>query len=1108
MSSASQADSICDNESAPIGKHSLTTRTTRKTVQKICPSAAAVLTLALCCMGAPYSAYGQAELPTPTVTLTSSPNPSNLGESVTFTATVSSPSGQTPQGSITISEYPLNSPPNSPPIIYGKPTTLTNGVAAVPTDALTAGAHLIWVTYGGEPGVYQGAQQQVSQIVKEGNNNQDSAEPLKTVIPVHLDASAGGITVGSKVYPGANPGMHLLAFSRQPDFKHLDAPDLIKDETFHDASSANQFLENILAANKDAFLIVNAAGNYGFALNAIAKNLEKFGARQDIEKIAVAVSFIFLGNGGRNMGQALQRGDSTGNVDGYLAADSNGNYTFIQTDYIRYDITTDGTITIGDKTYTVAGSNRQPGCNGSNAFHLVVVNRENPEDPGGVVANDSYCTAQSPNTEIAHFQKDLESGLGNEGLLFFIASSGNPIPLDWNFYNCTNPPATCQAGDGDARIQRLANDMAKLGGYFETMVYLTDKDKYSLVGASAPPAGTPGASNRAQESSSVYPDSPTGELHGVLARGLREDWYSPLDADRTTGLANLGLYQILAQTPVPFPHPANQLELNAFNYISNQLCEGCSNVRNLYTNTLAPISSYENKLSGLTDPAPNGAACPNQNPTTPFCIVRAQLLTEFEYVQTIRNFYTNVTLLWLGSGSIDSLELLSTFNTLTAALTPKPEAPAPNAVEPVVSFLLGLGSEVPVVGRIFGIADTAFRFAMSMTNDEQGNEQISLTSTAGTVAQQAANQFKAQGDTTGTQFDFIFQDWGKIQVLGPLLANALPGSPWYWGGSGTAQILSAMQPAIEESYYRSLMSAVYAIGKYVPQCSLCLDYPNNVNWGGQPLWKQPRSYTVNDPDCGVCGNAGLHKAEPFALNHPPYTFPTDSTNPYQDPSNSDYTQGTATLLTSGSWLAAAPQADPADGGYYGLYDPGRTLVKILPHLFTPRSEGGLGVYRPAFFESWPFPHITCGWSDNGSGDPGPGCNWGSAAPSPDAVPGPVNNISVGPGVSNEKLAGKDQIQVPFAITNNGTQEIQSIQIDDVSLRTLAGSGQAVLADPLLPIKLGSLAPGNSATLNVIITVPPGVQKLAVTGQGTASHGEVEPPAQFSFGQTVSPGKEQ
>jgi len=101
----------------------------------------------------------------------------------------------------------------------------------------------------------------------------------------------------------------------------------------------------------------------------------------------------------------------------------------------------------------------------------------------------------------------------------FIASNGRPIPANWSFGNT-----------GDPRISPLAQQIANLGGYWETMAYLSPSDTYSLVGAAPPLIGTPGPRKRARESSSVYPDHPTGELHGVMARGKRGMWYSPLNA--------------------------------------------------------------------------------------------------------------------------------------------------------------------------------------------------------------------------------------------------------------------------------------------------------------------------------------------------------------------------------------------------------------------------------------------------------------------------------------------------------------------------------------------------------------------------------------------------
>ncbi|HMF74570.1 MAG TPA: hypothetical protein VK604_02805, partial [Bryobacteraceae bacterium] len=546
-------------------------------------------------------------------------------------------------------------------------------------------------------------------FLSAGTAHAQSSEPLKTVIPVHFDTATGNITVGSTVYRGTNPGFHLLTLKRQPDNAHLDAPDLIQDQTFLNSSSANQFLQTILAKAPDALLLVNAAGNYGFPLNALAGSLEQFGGQVDLEPIGSAISLVFIGNGGTNKGEARQRGLSTLPLDGYLAADSNGNYRFIQTDYVRYDITMDGTIKIGNQSYTVANSTKP--CDGSNSFHMVVVNRESL---ASAIADRTYCTGQS-DAEITRLIGDIGNLVTNEGELVFFASNGHPIPANWNF-----------GTDGDARIYALAVQIAQLGGYWETMAYLTPSDTYSLIGALAPPSFVGGARKRAKESSTVYPSHPTGELHGVLARG-RGNWYSPLNAD-PSGLAELGFYQILAQTPVPFPHPANSAELAAFQYINQQfseqqgLCNGC-NVRDKYADTNVAISNYSDQLNGMK--AQDGSDCSeSQDASLPFCIVRQQLSTEITYVKNIRAFNTNLTFLWNASATTSILELLSAYNDLSANM-PSPATPAPSLLDPIVDLLLGIASYAPGVGDLFGIAEAAFSFGTGLSTDGSGNASTS-----------------------------------------------------------------------------------------------------------------------------------------------------------------------------------------------------------------------------------------------------------------------------------------------------------------------------------------------------------------------------------------------
>ncbi len=145
------------------------------------------------------------------------------------------------------------------------------------------------------------------------------------------------------------------------------------------------------------------------------------------------------------------------------------------------------------------------------------------------------------------------------------------------------------------------------------------------------------------------------------------------------------------------------------------------------------------------------------------------------------------------------------------------------------------------------------------------------------------------------------------------------------------------------------MAAIYAVGSYVPS-----------NWGNTPIWQQPQSYYA-----GADNWQGYFAALPF--NYPwyvPYTFPGDTNNPSENP-----TQPAMTLLGAGSWLGISTQSTPAEPqSPIWLYQ--AAAASVLTQLFTPRSQGGLGVYRPAFFEGWPFPRIACDSSYNDNGDPG------------------------------------------------------------------------------------------------------------------------------------------
>lgn len=921
-----------------------------------------------------------------------------------------------------------------------------------------------------------------------------SAEPTKTVVPVSISPLQGSITIGETVYSRtSSSGIQMLLLSRQPNSRNLGAPDLIANQTFTDPESANTFLASQLQNTPDALLIVSSSGNYGFPLSAL--DLKNFGSSHELQTASGSPPLVFIGNGGLNEGNAHEKfWGSTNDTNGYLATDSNSNYTFIQTDYIKYDIRLDGTIQIGSNIYTVANARNACKSDDQEGFHVVAVYRETLEYRW----ESTYCTDDpfSGDGELNRLAGDLnllltdvkDDGGNVENVLVFIASFGLPIPSDWKF------------GDsGDPRIQPVAAAIAELGGYWETFAELTPNDTYTLVGAAPPPAGTPHPRHRARESSTLYPgpstnhDHATGELHGVLARGLRGNWYSPLNAD-PSGQANLGFYEVLAQS-ASFPHPTNNQELQAFNSISSQLCGSGCNARNQYGDLNVSIPDYLNSLSQLKPPG--GGSC-SSNPGMPFCIMQQQLSTELNYVADIRNFNSNMQRLWLGSGTDSIYELLTTWNKLQDALNPPPAAPTPNLVDPIVSFFLSVASYIPEIGPLFGVADAAFNLGTSLTTDPQGNPAVNLTSTVANVSQQAITLFNQQATTTGTQFALIYQDWGRLSVLGANLGGAQPGSPWYWGPSTTGQVLTAMQPAIEASYYESFLAATYSIGSYIP-CGWYNQpgYPNQYceqqiggSYGTLPLYNQPLSY-------------GVYSSSHFdgvaqAFSNPPYlpwTYPADPDNPANTPAS-----GSATIIANGGWLGIGLQSTPRDPGP-GEYQPAPQAT--LSHLFTPYSQGGLGIYRPAFFEGWSFPHLVCDFSF-AEDSPGLGCDWGSGSPAAESLPSHLTKITLGIGHPKETREVQGQFNVRLTLRNSGTIDVRSIHIDRVRLRTLAGSGEAVLLGVLSPKELGRIAPGDFQSFTVRINIPSGVKKLAVYADGDVDTGGKERP-KFSIGEVIFPG---
>lgn len=89
--------------------------------------------------------------------------------------------------------------------------------------------------------------------------------------------------------------------------------------------------------------------------------------------------------------------------------------------------------------------------------------------------------------------------------------------------------------------------------------------------------------------------------------------------------------------------------------------------------------------------------------------------------------------------------------------------------------------------------------------------------------------------------------------------------------------------------------------------------------------------------------------------------------------------------------------------------------------------------------------------------------------------------------------------VSLTVRNPGTTEDAAITLNQISLRTLSGSGDVTLISPL-PIAVGSLAPGETRTVTVTVQIPATVRRFALAENGSFQTGNAT--YQFSEGQAI------
>jgi hypothetical protein len=95
------------------------------------------------------------------------------------------------------------------------------------------------------------------------------------------------------------------------------------------------------------------------------------------------------------------------------------------------------------------------------------------------------------------------------------------------------------------------------------------------------------------------------------------------------------------------------------------------------------------------------------------------------------------------------------------------------------------------------------------------------------------------------------------------------------------------------------------------------------------------------------------------------------------------------------------------------------------------------------------------------------------------------------------------VTATLTLTNIGFTAAQAVNINQITFRTLSGSGTVALASPVLPAAEGPLAIGASMTVPVTLNVPATVTRFSMTESGTIQDGAGNT-YNYSMAQTVIP----
>ena len=116
--------------------------------------------------------------------------------------------------------------------------------------------------------------------------------------------------------------------------------------------------------------------------------------------------------------------------------------------------------------------------------------------------------------------------------------------------------------------------------------------------------------------------------------------------------------------------------------------------------------------------------------------------------------------------------------------------------------------------------------------------------------------------------------------------------------------------------------------------------------------------------------------------------------------------------------------------------------------------------------------------------------------------GPCGAPSLSGQVSNVVQSGTT-VTLNLQLTNTGFTAAQAVNMNQITFRTLSGSGTVTLASPVLPAGEGQLGIGSSTTMAITLNVPTTVTRFSMTEGGNLKDAGGNT-YNYSMAQTVIP----